>query len=93
MTEFQKKLRNTFQLDGTPIYGNYSFCKWMIKKDGTVHFQFHLLNQKKSIPLVWLLEAKQAKESGVIIDRHWVYDNYGVNDCRASVTKWLLYNT
>ena len=92
-TQLFNVLRTCYTVNGQHLYGNYSFSQWLIKKDGTLSFQFNLLKQKKAIPQQWLIEAKDALNRGVEVDREWFNTQYGRkhnNDCRASVALWLL---
>ena len=49
----------------------------------------------KSIPKLWLVDAKNAQNGGETINRNWFnhhFNRNNFNDCRASVARWLLQN-
>ncbi|MDX6189305.1 hypothetical protein SGQ83_08110 [Flavobacterium sp. Fl-318] len=92
--EFYTFLRSNYIQDGQQLYGNYSFKKWLHKKDSQ-SFQFNGNKPLKSIPKNWLIDAKNAKNRGEKIDRNWFnnfYEKQNFNDCRASVAIWLIEN-
>jgi|GEM_PF-3073324 hypothetical protein len=84
------------------IYDNRHFVRWLPKKNvGTSNFQFKFPsknNEKdnvKSIPKLWLVDAKNAQNGGETINRNWFnhhFNRNNFNDCRASVARWLLQN-
>jgi len=93
--EFYQHLRKVYQRDGQKLYDNYVFYRWLPKQDGTNSFQFHGNNPKKSVPKIWLVDAKNAMNEGIVIHRNWFnehFDNQNFNDCRASIALWLLNN-
>ncbi|MEN2416411.1 hypothetical protein [Flavobacterium mesophilum] len=94
-TEFYDFLTEIFLVNGQNLYGNFSFNRWLPKNDGTNSFQFQGITQRKAIPKTWLVDAKNAKNNGEIINRKWFNNFYGNNnydDCRASVAVYLLTN-
>jgi hypothetical protein len=94
-TEFYDFLREIYFVNGQHLYGNYSFNNWLPKMDGTHSFQFNGNIPLKSIPKIWIIDAKNAKNNGEIINPNWFNNFYGENnfdDCRANVAIWLLTN-
>ena len=91
--QFYTYLRKKYSQPGEKLYGNYTFNKWLLKKDGLLSFQFKGKTQCKSIPISWLVDSKNEKNRGEVIDRNWFNHFYGKrnnNDCRASVAIRLL---
>ncbi|WP_123923437.1 hypothetical protein [Flavobacterium tructae] len=90
--EFYTFLQSIYTQDGQPLYKNYSFKKWLHKKDSQ-SFQFNGNKAVKSIPKYWLIDSKNAKNRGEKIDRNWFnnfYKQQNFNDCRASIAIWLI---
>lgn len=93
--EFYKSLQKKYTKDGRLFYKNYSFKCWLEKSNGTESLQFNLKNSSKAIPKEWIIDAKNAENKKIIIDRDWFNQTYkqkNFNDCRASVLIWLLKN-
>lgn len=93
--EFYQYLMNTYYLGNQHINTDRFFLSWLPKDDGSFSFQFKFLNNIKSIPRAWLVEAKNADNDGEIITRDWFNKHFGqdnLNDCRASLAIWLLNN-
>lgn len=93
--DFYNFLRSYYTQNGQVLYGNYSFKQWLLKNDNTCSFQFNGNNPVKSIPKTWLVDAKDAQNAGVQIERNWFnefYNSNNSNDCRASIAIWLLEN-
>ena len=93
--QFYAFLRQLYILNGQPLYGNYSFRRWLQKNDGSFSFQFNGNNPRKAVPENWLIDSKNAQNRGEFIDRKWFNTFYGeeyFNDCRASIAIWLLEN-
>jgi len=93
--QFYNFLRLVYNLNGQPLFGNYSFREWILKPDGTYSFQFNGNHPLKSVPKNWIVDAKDAKNAGERINRNWFnnfYNAHNFNDCRASIAIWLLDN-
>jgi hypothetical protein len=93
--KFYEFLLNFYSENGQPCYGNYSFCCWLDKNDGTQSFQFNGNHPLKSIPKAWLVDAKITINNREIIDRNWFNNNYNqnnFNDCRVNITLLLFDN-
>jgi len=90
--EFYELLRQYYTREGTPIYGNFTFKRWLYKKrNGTYSLQFNIPNNgSKSIPQDVLIEAWNAN---MRIGDNWIDEKLKVilhNDCRIHVLKYLL---
>ncbi len=43
--EFYDFLRNTYNQNGQPLYGNFTFCDWLYKaRSGKFSFRFNIIN-------------------------------------------------
>jgi len=93
--EFFQFLMQFYYLENQQINGNWHLVRWLPKNDGTFNFQFQFLNNRKSIPQNWLVDAKNAINNGETINRTWLnrrFNESNFNDCRASLAIWLLQN-
>lgn len=85
-------LRNIYNTNNQVLFSQYSFCRWIAKRDGSFSFQFNGCTPKKSIPQNWLVVAKNQLNNGVQVDRVWFRNNFQANDCRVSIALWILNN-
>ena len=91
-TEFYDFLRNNYNLNGQPLYGNFTFRDWLFKhSDGTSSFQFNIPgNNPKSIRRDIIIAAWDANRN---IDDNWLELNFNEpfhNDCRLHVLNFLI---
>lgn len=90
--EFYEYLRINYNLNGQPLYGNFTFHDWLYKiANDSFSFRFNILNNGyKSIPRDIIIAAWDRNE---IIDDHWLVANFNLNfhnDCRLHVLNFLI---
>jgi len=90
--EFYEFLRNNYNQDGQPLYGNFTFCDWLYKpRNGTFSFRFNIPdNSPKSIRREIIIAAWGANHQ---IDDNWLEDNFDGpfhNDCRLHILNFLI---
>ena len=89
---FYEFLRNNFNQNGQPLYGNFTFRDWLFKhSDGTSSFQFNIPgNNPKSIRREIIIAAWDANQE---IDDNWIEDNFDLrfhDDCRLHLLNFLM---
>lgn len=92
--EFYNYLKSFYVENGQTLMETIHLKNGYKKKDSE-SFQFNLKNSSKSIPKKWLVDSKEAKNNGRVIDKNWFnnfYKEKNYNDCRARITIWLLNN-
>jgi len=89
--EFFEFLLNFYNQNGQLLYGNFTFCDWLLKPDGTHSFRFNVTAiNRKSIPEVILIAAWNANQQ---INDNWLVENFNLrfyNDCRLYVLNHLF---
>jgi hypothetical protein len=90
--EFYDFLRNNYNKNGQPLYGNFTFCDWLYKpRNGTLSFRFNIINNNpKAIPRDIIIAAWDANQE---IDDNWIEDNFDLrfhDDCRLHLLNFLI---
>ena len=90
--EFYDFLRNNYNQNGQPLYGNFTFCDWLYKpRNGTLSFRFNIINNNpKAIPRDIIIAAWDANQE---IDDNWVEDNFDLSfhdDCRLHLLNFVI---
>lgn len=90
--EFYNFLRQFYNQNGQPLYGNFTFCDWLYKpNDDTYSFRFNIIrNEPKAIPQKIIILAW---ESNQIINNNWLINNFNLKfhrDCRLSMLNFLI---
>ena len=90
--EFYEFLRNKYNQNGQPLYGNFTFCDWLYKpRNGTFSFRFNIINNNpKAIPRSVITAAWNANQ---VIDDNWIEDNFDFrfhDDCRLHLLNFLI---
>lgn len=90
--EFYDLLRTTYIQNGQPLYGSFTFCDWLYKKDSnSFSFRFNIPNNTpKSIKREIIITALGANQ---VIDDIWLEANFGVTyhkDCRLRMLNFLI---
>ncbi len=89
--EFYNFLRQFYNQNGQPLYGNFTFCDWLLKPDETYSFRFNIIrNKPKAIPKNVIISAWDANQ---IINDNWLINNFNVNfhnDCRLHMINFLI---
>jgi len=90
--EFYDFLRNNYNQNGQPLYGNFTFCDWLYKqRNGTLSFRFNIINNNpKAIPRDIIIAAWDANQE---IDDNWIEDNFDLrfhDDCRLHLLNFLI---
>jgi hypothetical protein len=90
--EFYEFLRNHYNQNGQPLYGNFTFCDWLYKpRSGTFSFRFNIINNNpKAIPRSIIVAAWDANQ---VIDDNWIEDNFDLrlhDDCRLHILNFLI---
>lgn len=89
---FYEFLRNNFNQNGQPLYGNFTFCEWLYKpRNDSFSFRFNIINNNpKAIPREIIIAAWDANQE---IDDHWIEDNFDLrfhDDCRLHLLNFLI---
>jgi hypothetical protein len=89
--EFLLKLKLKLQ-SFQNLGGSFKFNKWLSKNDNTQSLQFIIdVRNKKSIPELIILKAKEDYDKGIIIDENWFKkNNCNRGWCQVIVMNWLL---
>ena len=90
--EFYDFLRNNYNQNGQPLYGNFTFCDWLYKpRNGTFSFRFNIINNNpKAIPRDIIIAAWDSNQE---IDDNWIEDNFDLrfhDDCRLHILNFLI---
>ncbi len=90
--DFYEYLRHNFHQNGQPLYGNFTFCDWLYKRNsGTYSFRFNIPdNNPKAIQRSIIVAAWNANQR---IDDNWLEENFYIsfyNDCRLHILNFLL---
>jgi hypothetical protein len=90
--EFYEFLRNNYNYNGQPLYGNFTFCDWLYKpRNRTFSFRFNIVdNNPKAIPRNIITAAWDANQE---IDDNWIEDNFDLrfhDDCRLHLLNFLI---
>jgi len=89
---FYEFLMQNYSRNGQPLYGHFTFCDWLFKRDdGTFSFRFNIrANSPKSIRRDILIAAWDANQR---IDDNWLNVNFSTsfhNDCRLRILNFII---
>lgn len=99
--EFYQFLLGFYHIENQDIYDDRQFIKWLPNNEATANFQFRFPSRynrrynANSIPKRWIVDAKNAKNAGEVINRNWFnihFNQNNFNNCRATVAIWLVQN-
>lgn len=90
--DFYEFLRNNFNQNGQPLYGNFTFCDWLYKpNEVTYSFRFNIIrNKPKAIPQKIIISAWESNQK---INDNWLINNFNLkfhNDCRLRMLNFLI---